>query len=565
MNAIFLVIFSLFCFYLSIRYYGRFLDNKIFDMNSNEPTPAHRFRDGMDYVPTAKPVLFGHHFTSIAGASPIVGPAIAVIWGWIPAVLWIVLGSIFMGAVHDFGSLSISVKHDGSSIGNTAADIIKKRARTLFLFIVFFLIFFVLAVFAYIIATLFVQYPTTVIPINAQIIIAIIVGYLFYRKKIKILIPSLIALLFLYFFIWVGIKFPISIPPMLGISPLQIWIILLMIYSFIASVLPVWVLLQPRDYINSHQLIVGLSLMFIGVFVVNPKIVAPAVQASPEGAPLIIPFLFVTIACGAISGFHSLVSSGTTSKQLNKMIDGRTIGYGGMILEGCLALMALVAVSAGFSSRADWLTHYASWSQANSMGAKIGAFLIGGSRFLSALGIPEEFGVSLIGVLVIAFAATTLDTACRIQRYIISEIGKSYNIKLIQNRYLASGIAASSALALALIKGGGEGGLILWPLFGATNQLISGLALFVITVYLYKKGKPVIYTLIPMIFIALISTASMIFNLGKYINTHNWLLAVLGIIILGLEAWLISEGILVIRRRKIIKKQPTKRITEEIF
>jgi len=352
---------------------------------------------------------------------------------------------------------------------------------------------------------------------------------------------------------------------MFGMSPLQIWIILLMLYSFIASVLPVWILLQPRDYINSHQLIVGLSLMFIGVFLVNPKIVAPAVQISPEGAPLIIPFLFVTIACGAISGFHSLVSSGTTSKQLRKMTDGKTIGYGGMILEGCLALMALVAVSAGFSSRADWLNHYASWDQANSMDAKIGAFLTGGSRFLGALGIPEEFGISLIGVLVIAFAATTLDTACRIQRYIISEIGKSYNIISIQNRYIASGIAASSALTLALLKGGGEGGLILWPLFGATNQLIGGLALMVITVYLYKKGKPIIYTLIPMIFIALISTATMIMNLGKYINTNNWLLAILGIIILGLEAWLILEGILVIKRIKIIKKEHAEKIPEEIF
>ncbi len=551
MNAAYFVLFTLFCFYLSIRFYGRFLDVKIFEMNSDESTPAHNLKDGIDYVPTKKPILFGHHFTSIAGAAPIVGPAIAVIWGWVPALIWILLGSIFMGGVHDFGSLAISVKHKGSSIGNAAADIIRPRARILFLFIVFFLIFFVLAVFSYIIATLFVQYPTTVLPINAQIIIALILGYLFYQKKIRIFAPSLIALIILYFFVWLGVIYPISISPMFGLTSLQIWIILLMVYSFIASVLPVWVLLQPRDYINSHQLVVGLSLMYIGVFVINPKIVAPAIQFSPAGAPLMIPFLFVTIACGAISGFHSLVSSGTTSKQLNKMTDGKTIGYGGMILEGCLALIALTAVSAGFSSRADWMSHYASWDQANSLGAKIGGFLIGGSKVLGAIGIPQEIGVSLIGVLVIAFAATTLDTACRIQRYIVTEIGKSYNIKIIQNRYLASGIAAGSALLLALIKGGGEGGLILWPLFGTTNQLIAGLALLVITVYLYKKGRPVIYTIIPMIFIVLVTTSTMILNLGKYINTSNWLLAVLGIIILVLEVWLIAEGILVIRDKKL--------------
>ena len=281
--------------------------------------------------------------------------------------------------------------------------------------------------------------------------------------------------------------------------------------------------------------------------------IAPAIQTAPEGAPPMIPFLFVTVACGAISGFHSLVSSGTTSKQLNKLTDARAIGYGGMILEGVMALLALTAVSAGFTSKAEWLHHYASWGHANSLGAKLGAFLTGGSRFLSTLGISPEFGVALIGVLVIAFAATTLDTACRIQRYIITEIGISYKIKSIQNRYFAAGFAALSALLLALMKGEGEGGLILWPLFGATNQLIAGLALLVITVYLYKKGKPVIYTLIPMVFIAVISTATMILNLGKYITTNNWLLAVLGIIILTLEVWLIGEGILVIKNKRNIR------------
>jgi carbon starvation protein len=523
-------------------------------MNTNELTPAYRFQDDIDYAPTKKAILFGHHFASIAGASPIVGPAIAVIWGWVPALIWIVLGSIFMGAVHDFGSLSVSVKHDGSSIGNIASDVIKPRARTLFLFIVFFLLLLVLAVFAYIIATLFVKYPTTVLPINIQIIFSIVLGYLFYKRKIKIFIPSLITLIILYFFIWVGLKTPLIIPTMFGIPPLQMWIILLMLYSFIASVLPVWILLQPRDYINSHQLMVGISLLFLGTFLVNPKIVAPAIQLSPRGAPLMIPFLFVTIACGAISGFHSLVSTGTTSKQMRKMTDGRTIGYGAMIVEGCLALIALIAVSAGFTNKVDWMAHYESWGKADSMGATLSAFLTGSSRFLNALGIPEDLGVSFIGVLIIAFAATTLDTACRIQRYIISELGKSYKIKIMENRYLASGLAAGFSLALALLKGGGQGGLILWPLFGATNQLIGGLALLVITVYLYKKGKPIIYTLIPMILIALISTATLILNIKDYIYTQNWLLLFLGIVILALELWLISEGLLIIKKRKDVKE-----------
>ena len=257
MNAAVIAVLVLILYFLAYRFYSSFLSKRIFGLSDNEITPANEINDGMDYVPSKKPVLFGHHFASIAGAAPIIGPAIAVFWGWLPAIIWVCLGTIFMGAVHDFGALVVSARNQGRSVSDLAGNLISPRARTLFLIIVYFLIFFVIAVFAYAIAALFVKFPSSVIPVNFQIVVAVLIGFLFYRKGIGILWPSIAALVLLYFMMWVGAKFPVHLPAIMG-SEIVTWIILLMAYSFIASVLPVWTLLQPRDYINSHQLMLGL-------------------------------------------------------------------------------------------------------------------------------------------------------------------------------------------------------------------------------------------------------------------------------------------------------------------
>ncbi|MEE8597322.1 MAG: carbon starvation CstA family protein, partial [bacterium] len=330
-------------------FYSRYLGKKIYKLDSDIITPAHEFKDGIDYVPTNKHVLFGHHFTSIAGAAPIVGPAIAVIWGWLPAILWVVIGTIFMGAVHDFGCLVISAKNKGHSIGTLTGKVIGRRAQALFLTLIFFLTWIVIAVFASIIATLFSQFPTTVLPVNIQIIIAITIGIIIYRTKFGILIPSIIALLVLYGFIYLGAYYPVHLPAFIG-GQVESWIILLFVYAFIASVLPVWLLLQPRDFINSHQLLVGLGIMYLGLFILHPPMVAPALNLEVEGGLPWFPFLFITIACGAISGFHGLVGSGTTSKQINNISDTRMIGYGAMLGEGSLGLMSVLASTAGFAT-----------------------------------------------------------------------------------------------------------------------------------------------------------------------------------------------------------------------
>jgi carbon starvation protein len=549
MNAALLAVFSLSCFFLSYLFYSKYLAKKIYKLDSNIVTPAHEFEDGIDYVPTNKHVLFGHHFTSIAGAAPIVGPAIAVIWGWLPALLWVVIGTVFIGAVHDFGCLVLSAKNKGHSIGDLTGKIIGKRARALFLTIIFFLTWIVIAVFAYIIATLFSQFPTTVLPVNIQIIIAVIIGLVIYRTKFGILVPSIIALLVLYAFIYLGTYLPLSLPAFAG-GEVESWVVLLFVYAFIASVLPVWLLLQPRDFINSHQLFVGLGIMYLGLFVLHPPMVAPALNLEVEGGLPWFPFLFITIACGAISGFHGLVGSGTTSKQINNIKDARMIGYGAMLGEGSLGLMSVLASTAGFATFAAWKIHYSSWSAAGSMDAKIGAFVNGGAYFLKeGLMLPDGFGTTLIAVIVISFAATTLDTSTRIQRYITTELGQIYNIKILTNRFVAAAIAAFTPLILIF---GGEGlsWKRLWPIFGATNQMLAGLSLLVLTVYLYRKGRNILFTLIPLIFLIIMTSTAMVLSLKEFIKSRNWVLTVLSLFLLSFSVWIILEAINVVRNLK---------------
>ena len=318
MNSFFLIIIGLSFLGLGYRFYASYISTKIYSLQDfSGEVPSKEFEDGIDFVPTKKAILFGHHFTSIAGAAPIIGPCIAAFWGWLPAMLWIVFGAIFMGAVHDFGALVISVREKGKTIADITGTIINKRVKIMFLIFVMMLSWLVMAVFAMAISGLFIAIPTAVLPVNMEIIIAIIVGFLLYKKKVDSLIPAIIALVLLYIFVYMGSFLPVSFDSF-GLdksSQSNIWILLLFIYSGVASLLPVWLLLQPRDYINSHQLIVGLALIFLGIAIAQPVVQAPMIRESSDGAPSLFPLLFVTIACGAISGFHGLIASGTTSKQ----------------------------------------------------------------------------------------------------------------------------------------------------------------------------------------------------------------------------------------------------------
>ncbi len=562
MNSLWIVLFSLVIFALAYKFYGTFVAKKLFHADPKRSVPSEELRDDIDYVPTNKEVLFGHHFASIAGTGPIVGPAIAVIWGWLPALVWIIIGSIFAGAVHDYAALIMSTRKRGVSIGELSKEVINPRVRMLFLFVIMFSLWIVVAIFGMVIAIIFKMYPQSIFPVWVQIPIAVIVGYLAYRKNFNITILSVIAVTLMYLSIFVGIKFPFVMPSILGLSSMSIWIILLFIYCFIASVLPVWLLLQPRDYINSHQLIIGLGLMVLGVFVGQPKIVAPVLQLSPRGAPPILPFIFITIACGAISGFHALVSSGTSSKQLKNEEDIKFIGFGGMLTEGLLAVLVLVAVSAGIgmyvktdagnilSGFNAWNHYYSSWQAADGLTAQVTAFVNGTSNMLNSLGIPLDIGAALIGILVASFAGTTLDTATRIQRYVISEVAQEYKIKPLERRYPATLLAVAAAALLAFSQEGGKGALILWPLFGTSNQLLAGLVLLVATVYLIKHRSNILPTAIPMVLMIITSIWAMTINVGDFFKTNQWHLVIIGLLLVVLEIWMILEAVLCIVKEK---------------
>jgi carbon starvation protein len=553
MNALLLCIAVYIGFIVAYHTYGRFLGNKLFNLSKKALTPAQEINDGIDYVPTRKEILFGHHFTSIAGTGPIVGPAIGVIWGWVPALIWVFVGSIVMGAVHDMGALVISARNKGKSIGEITSDIVSPTSRLLFLFVIFFCLVIVVSIFALIIGILFTMYPNAVFPVWMEIPIALGLGYLIYTKKGNVTILSIIALIIMYITVVIGTYVPITLPGIIAGSPLVTWLVILLIYAYIASVLPVQTLLQPRDYINAHQLIFALILLFVGLVIVHPVISAPAVVTAPAGAPPVWPFLFITIACGAISGFHSLVSSGTSSKQLTSERHARFIGYGAMLTEGALATIVIIACTAGLGSTAAWTARYADWAVASGLGAKLTAFVDGASTFLTALGLTKTLSVTLLGVFIVSFAATTLDSATRIQRYIVTELAEDLHLPFLNNRYAATAFVILCALALALVRPDGAGALVLWPLFGASNQLLAGLALMVITVYLFKRGKPIVYTGIPMIFIIVMTGWGMIINSMNFYMSRDWLLFAVNCIIMFFVIWMIVEVVRVIRTSSYLR------------
>lgn len=528
-------------YFVGYRGWSQHLYSRVFGIDPGETTPAHnpKLFDNIDYLPVKRHILWGHHYASIAGAAPIIGPAVAVYWGWLPALLWIVFGTLFIGAAHDFGALVLSVRHEGRSMGDVAGEVIHPRVRLLFLLVIYFLNWLVLTVFSFSIAILFDTYPATIIPVNFQIIVAVCIGIIAHKTKLRLLIPSLLALITLYGLIAVGMVFPISLG---GITeePVLLWACLLLAYAMIASALPVWVLLQPRDFINSHQLIVGLTLLILGLLFLNPSMSAPMVNPAPTGAPPLFPLLFVTIACGAISGFHGLVASGTTSKQLDVIADARPIGYGGMLGEGTLAVIATLAVAAGLP---NWGGHYHSWDTSGLVA--ISHFVKGAGAFLDALLIPTAWSQVVIAILVISFAATSMDTAARIQRLVVGELGTAIGLPVLRNRFLATLIAVAPAVPLVLAGKSVWGPL--WMLFGTTNQLIGAMTLLVLYVYLHRSRRPSKAYALPMIGLVATTTAAMCYNLATWTlsNGNLWTISI-GFLILLLELWMIFEAILIL-------------------
>jgi len=530
----------------------RILARRVFGLRWEARTPAHSMRDDIDYIPTNKYILFGHHFASIAGLAPMLGPAIAVIWGWVPALLWVGLGTLLVGGVHDFSALVLSVRFKAQSVGTIARDVINPRTRLLFLLVIFFLISLAMGVFVLVISGLFAApdpahipataHPEAVFPTYALMLIAMVIGYLIYRRGFPVWPLIVVGFVLMLITTWIGLNMPIT-----GIAA-DTWSWSLLVYAFAASVLPVWLLLQPRDFLNSLLLYLALFCMLIGFFILSPEWVAPAVNPHPKGAPPMLPFLFIVIACGAVSGFHGLVASGTTAKQLDRETDAPFVGYTGMIGESLLALMAVLATTSGaFANQAEWSDFYGSWEKAAGLHQKLGVFIQGTGQFVHQLGIPLNLSEAFISVVVVAFALTSVDTGSRLLRFNVQEIGQTIGIKALENRYLATTIAVLAIGFFAFFKVNGKpAGLFMWTLFGTTNQIMAGLTLLTVTIYLYRKRKPILYTLLPMLLVLIATVSGMFIGVYKAIMHAQWSLAVIGGFILFLALWVMVEAVMVV-------------------
>ena len=534
MNALFVIFPVFILFYFGYRFYSKYVE-KILRINPEKKTPAHTKYDGVDYVPAQHwTVLFGHHFASIAGAAPIVGPIIAVsVWGWGPAILWVTLGSIFIGGVHDFSSLLISVKHGGASISDIAKRSVSKNAKTVFLMFVWLTLILIIAVFVHICAKTFVVKPEIVLPSMGIIPIAVVLGYLLYTLKLHRPTITILGLIALGVLMYLGGLLPID----LGGKSLLIWSIVLLIYSFIASVTPVHKLLQPRDYLSSFLLFFGLLFGYAALIFFRHNIALPVISGvGGADTPSMWPFLFVTVACGAVSGFHAIVASGTTSKQISNERDARPIGYGGMLTEGLLAVMTILIIIVVFKD-------IASLKEVVFKGSgPIGAFGIAyGAVTVNILGrYGELFAMTILN----AFILTTLDTATRIGRYVTQEL---FNIK---NRYVATLIVVVLSAWLTLSGKWYE----IWPIFGSANQLIAALALIVVTSRLLTRRRKVVYvTLVPTIFMLITAMGALILEIKKYLLESEYLLVGISLVLLVLAVFVSIDA--AARARIVIKER----------
>ncbi|MCD1654099.1 carbon starvation protein A [Treponema zuelzerae] len=542
MNSLVLLFGGIFVFLVAYIVYGGFLAKKW--GLSDAPTPAHSKRDDIDYVPADVKVILGHHFSSIAGAGPITGPILASVFGWFPVYLWILVGSVFIGGVHDFGSLVASLRTEGKGIGEIIKENISPRAKSIFNWYAWLTITLVVAAFTDICAATFAFDPAKPeLLTGAQagtasvlfIFLAIAFGLMVYRKNAPLAVASVAGVALLAFCIWFGYAFPI-----LKFNKLT-WQIILMVYITAASIMPVWLLLQPRDYLCSFLLYAMMIGAFLGIIIRHPVIEQPAFTGFVVKNQTLFPFLFVTVACGAISGFHSLISSGTTSKQINReKPDAQIIGYGSMLIEGLLAIIAIIAV--GYVAKAQ--------------GSPAQIFANGVAWFMSGFGVPESVGKVFIILAYSAFALTSLDTATRIGRYLMQEIASgskgSNNEKKranpFSNIYLAT--AATIAVSVAFLVYGYQK---IWPIFGSANQLLAALALLAVTAWVVKKGKKSWETIVPLVFMFSVTLTALFFIIRNNLVTEkpNYLLAFMGAVLTFLAILQIVEGVRVL----ILKKQ----------
>lgn len=536
MGGSLIIIVSLIVLGLAYIFYGRWVAKK-FGIDDKIITPAHRLRDDGDYMPARAPVLLGHHFASIAGAAPIIGPVSAAVFGWVPVMLWLILGGIFFGAMHDFAALVVSIRNEGRSIGEVIKKHVGGRGSVLFLLFVWFTLALVIAAFSIIVAKTFFSVPAAASSSLMFIGLAVVFGIALNRFNMSLGISTILGVAVLLLMIWLGQVFPLQ-------TSENAWLYILLVYIYVASVAPVWILLQPRDYLNSFLLYILLFGGFIGMLFYNPEIAFPAFTAfKSESLGYLFPMLFVTVACGAISGFHSLVASGTTAKQLNVESDAKPVAFGGMLIETFLAILALI--TAAILSPDVFAASIAKGGPvsvfANGMANAIGS--------IPGLKLEPAVLVSFVSLIVSAFALTSLDTATRLGRFAFQEMAEFMPERIKQpfkNKHMATLMTILPAAALMFT---GQWKAI-WPLFGSANQLLASIALLSIAVWFYHRFKirPV-FVMIPMVVMFLVTCVALINLIQVNMAKQGYLLAGLSGILLVLAVFLAWEAIGVLRRK----------------
>lgn len=551
MSAPLLCGLSIVFLYLGYRFYGSFLERRIVEP-SDTATPAHDVNDGVDFVPCRPAMLFGHHFASIAGAGPIIGPVLAVVqFGWMAVAGWIVVGCVFMGAVHDYLSLMMSVRNRGASVAEVAERTMGTRASLIFSAFLWAALVLIIAVFGISGARTLIAAPQMVIPSFSLILIAMLFGWVSRRFGVNLAVATLFAVGANFIAIYIGYLHPISLPASLSEqTALMVWFGILIAYGALASVLPVWLLLQPRDYICVYKLYIGLALGIGGIMVGGRTISAPAYTQFSAGGDALFPMLFVIVACGAISGFHSLVAGGTTSKQLNRERDGKRIGYGAMIVEGVLAIVALISVSAGLAWQGTALPGQPVLQDVVRDKGWMVAFGQGYGTLVASLPIITATAATLFGMIMLkTFILTTLDTATRLARFIIRESIGEY-VPQVGGRVGATLVTVGPALWL----GYSNKWQVIWPVFGAANQLIAALALLVISAYLVGIRKPAGYTLVPAMVMTCITVSALAYQAYGFFfgpSGVQWTLAIACVVLLVLAGVVIFEAAGAYRRLRV--------------
>ncbi len=526
MSSLALILFALAIFTIAYIFYGRYIAKNL-EIDPTRKTPAHTMYDGIDYVPARAPVLLGHHFASIAGAAPIIGPIVAAVFGWVPVALWIFFGGIFMGAVHDFSSLIASVRHKGRSIGEVIEEEIGTTGKFFFLIFSWTTLILVVAVFTIVVGQTFEETPQAASASVMFIAVSVIFGLLLYKLKMSLTLSTIIGLVLLSLSLIGGYIFPLAFP-------VWIWYAILLIYIFVASVAPVWILLQPRDYLNSFILYAIMILGLAGIILSNPTIKLPEFTSfHVDSLGSLFPILFVTVACGAISGFHSLVASGTTAKQLSSEEDAQVVGYGAMLIESLLAIISLITAAMLLSEEYSAMK-----------GNPITIFAHGLGSMMTKLGIEYNTGKTFASLAVSAFALTSLDTATRLARFAMQEFFTKKGIPeerqpfMAKNRYAITLVSVGCA-ALLIFSGQG---LKLWPIFGSANQLLAALALLATSVWLSRKGKKALYVKIPMIIMFAITLTALIVMVYQNIMTNNFVLTIIALALFILAVFLAIEA-----------------------